>query len=163
MIACIAGASPRSFQTERYLLPRGVILGWGGPEAKYDQTVAPASRDFTERKAISFRIAQQALKPATTKLGGDMALTLTLEDEDGATSSIVTSALTSIPGIYSARFPFGLVDSSTESMFKTFRWEPSLFKTNGASIDLTRIKIIRFELTSPLGRVGLDDLELTDR
>lgn len=143
---------------------KGAVIAWSAAGAKYEETVALGSRDFTLRKAISFRIAQQALQPQTTGLGGDMSLTLTLEDESGRTSSIVTSALTSIPGIYSARIPFSSADSSTESVFKTLRFEPCLFKTDGRDIDLTKVKLVRFQLTpSPQGRFGFDDLELTDR
>jgi hypothetical protein len=144
---------------------RAAILEWNAAGANYLESIAAgANRDMTRHNSISFRVAQQPLQAETVALDADMELTVTLIDQGNRTSSIVTSALTTIPRVYPARLPRAAANSSTEAMFKTIRLNPCLFKTNGRNIDIDKIKEIRFDLTpSARGRIGFDDLDLTLR
>lgn len=144
---------------------RAAIIEWNAAGANYLESIAAgANRDMTRHKSISFRVAQQPLQAETVALNADMELTVTLIDQGNRTSSIVTSALTTIPRVYPARLAGGAANSSTEAMFKTIRLNPCLFKTNGRNIEIDKIKEIRFDLTpSARGRIGFDDLDLSLR
>lgn len=143
---------------------RGALIGWSDAGAILEHTVAPEHRDFTAARAVSVRIAQQPGASETTALAGDMSVTITLVDEDGAASSVQTGVSTPIPDVYpSIATDYFTLDTfvTTIAVMKTLRFDPLWFVADGSGIDLTRIDTIRFEfLPSATGRVGFDDLDV---
>jgi hypothetical protein len=78
----------------------GALFSWTGA-AEYTENLAGADQDLRGAGYISFRIAQQPKDARTVALGGDMTVTVEIEDTGGK-SAISLGVVDTVPGIYEA-------------------------------------------------------------
>ena len=143
--------------------PMGVVFEWDGP-AFYEQAIVPAERDFTDDTYISLRACQTTRHPKTVEDLEDLTFTVTLRDSSGVSSSIGIGAYGG--GIEE---PFQRTGAGNGTgwgnEFETIRIRLTDFLANGSGLDLADVEAVRLDFGgtfgSDLGRIGLDDIELT--
>jgi hypothetical protein len=145
---------------------RGVVFEFAeGAPSFYELEIVPEERDFTDDGFLSFRAAQGTRHPATTAALEDLTFTVTLEDTAGRTSSIDFGVFGGGIEEPYQRTGFG-EGAGWQNEFETIRIRLTDFLRDGASLDLSDVRAIRFELGegngSPQGRVALDDIELIE-
>ncbi len=153
------GASTRPDNT------RGVVFDWNGGDHYMEWEIVPDERDFSNDLYLSFRAGQGTRHPYTIAELGDLTFDVTLRDGSGATSTINVGAYGG--GIEE---PYQRTGSGTGAgwgvEFETIRMRLTDFLHNGSGLDLTSVVAIRFEFGSAhgatQGRIGVDDLELTN-
>jgi hypothetical protein len=140
---------------------RAVVLTWR-EAASYTTAVPEAQGDFSDFDFLSIRAAQGTRHPATVEQGGPLSFAIELEDADGATSRISASAFGMITSPY-LRSGLGAGDGWANE-FGTVRVPLRAFAIDGATVDLTRIRLVRLlfgpDEGAPVGRLALDDLYL---
>ncbi len=144
---------------------RGVVFDWNGTDRYIEWEIIPDGHDFSDDLYLSFRAAQGTRHPYTIAVIEDLTFAVTLRDGDGTTSSINI-------GAYGGGLedPFQRTGAGTGTGwhvdFETIRMRLTDFLNNGSGLDLTDIEAVRFDLGpswgSPEGRIGVDDLELTN-
>ena len=149
-----------------YDVTRGVVFDWtSGNDYFYEYEIIPSGRDFTDYRYLSFRACQGTRHPETTAELADLNFTVTLCNSDGVTSSINIGAYGG--GIEE---PYQRIDCGEgigwQNEFETIRIRLNDFLHNGVGLNLADIVAVRFEFGSSFGssrgRIGLDDVELTD-
>ena len=144
---------------------RGVTLGWNTEGGDAEWEVVAAKRDISTWRYFSFRAGQITRDPNTTAALGDLTFAVELRDEDGNTSSINIGAY---GGGLEEPYQRTSCGSGTgwSNFFETIRIPVADFTTDGTVLDLTRIEAVRFvfgpSFGSTVGRIGIDDLELTN-
>jgi hypothetical protein len=143
---------------------RGVVFSWND-DSWYEFEIIPDERDLTRFTYLSFRAAQSARHPNTVAELGDLTFTVTLRDENGVTSSINIGAYGGgIEEPYQRTGCGSGVGWANE--FETIRIRLTDFLNGGIGLDLTEVEAVRFEFGpsfgSSEGRIGLDDVALTD-
>ena len=142
-------------------------LDGGDYDITYDvSTTQPKFCDFTY---LSFRAAQGTRHPLTRSQLADLTFTVTLEDQDGVISSINIGATGGgIEEPYQRSGcppPIKLVIGGWNSEFETIRIRLTDFLTNGSGLNLNEVSKLIFNFGpswgSQMGRVGLDEIELT--
>jgi hypothetical protein len=169
---------------------RGSVFSVDGA-GDYDITysLTPEQRDMSGFEFLQFRAAQATRHPLTTAQLGDVSFTVTLRDGTGATSSIRIADLgAGIEEPYQRQVllvcgPGGLCCDPPACVFvgtifcgtgvgwnndfETVRIRLPELLNNGNALDMTDIRdvIFRFGPTwgSAQGRIGLDEIELTNR
>ncbi|MFG0286163.1 MAG: hypothetical protein ACF8R7_17235 [Phycisphaerales bacterium JB039] len=147
--------------------PMGVVFDWTtGSTRFYELAVAPAARDFTQFKLLSFRGCQGTRHPETVARLGDLSFTVTLRDGSGATSSIDF-------GAYGGGLeePYQRTGEGTgagwANEFEVIRIQLADFLRNQTPLDMTDIVAVRFDFGAGFGdergRVAIDDVELMTR
>ncbi|MCA9255209.1 MAG: hypothetical protein KDA33_06200, partial [Phycisphaerales bacterium] len=150
----------------------GVVFDWSAGGAYfYELEVIPSERDFSNDLFLSLRAAQGTQHPLTLADVGDLSFSVTLRDGTGTTSSIDFSAYGG-----GVEEPYARVGSGPAhcgpnpgwaNEFETIRIRLTDFLRDGSGLDLTDIVAIRLEFGaghgSAQGRIGLDDVELTDQ
>jgi hypothetical protein len=146
-------------------LEAGVVFDWDGKAAYYEVEIPAGSRDLRAHDAVSLRAAQGSRHPNTVALGGPLTFTVTLMDGAGGTSSIDIDRYGELPETY-GRWSLG-EGVGWANEFVTVRIPLAQFEADGAAIDRADITAIRLEFGpdfgSEMGRIGLDDLEVTLR
>lgn len=141
----------------------GVVFSWDGP-AFYEQEVVLAERDLRDDAFLSFRACQGTRHPNTMAALEDLTFDVTLVDGQGGSSSISVDA--SGGGVEEPYQRTGTgLDAGWANEFETIRLRLTDFLTDGSGLDLANVVAVRFELgypgRSPVGRLGLDQIELT--
>ncbi len=143
----------------------GVVFEWTSP-SYFEVEVDPAEADFTDDAYISLRASQGTRHPNTTATLGDLTFQVTLRDVNGISSSISCGAYgggVEEPYQRSGSGSGGGVGWHNE--METIRVRVSDFLANGSGINLQLIGAIRLDFGAPLGsavgRLGLDDIEIT--
>ncbi|HPF40900.1 MAG TPA: CHRD domain-containing protein [Phycisphaerae bacterium] len=150
----------------------GVVFDWStGAAYFYEMEVIPSQRDFSDDVFLSLRAAQGTQHPFTLADVGDLSFSVTLRDGAGATSSIDISAYGGGIEEPYARIGSGPANCGPNAgwanEFETIRIRLTDFLRDGSGLDLTDIVAIRLEFGaghgSAQGRIGLDDVELTNQ
>ncbi len=141
---------------------RGLVFEWTQPSF-LEFEVAPGARNLTEFAYVSVRACQATRHPLTTNALEDLTFSVTLRDAFGATSTLSIGAYGG--GITEPFQRAGVgMGEGWANEFETTRVRLDDFGRAGPGIDLTDVVAIRLEFglpgDSPLGRIGLDDLEL---
>ncbi len=152
----------------------GAVIGFDGV-ADYDltYTLLPGQRDLSSHDFLSFRAAQTTRHPFTLAELSDLTFTVTLVDRSGQKSSINIGAWgggieepyqrSTTPGNSSCNGP----GVGWNNEFETVRIPLDGFLNNGHPLKLTEIHQLRFEFGpswgSPVGRIGLGEIEFTGR
>jgi len=142
---------------------RGVVFDWSSP-AFYEIAVVPAGMDFSDDVYLSFRACQGSRHPLTTAVLEDLTFEVTLRDANGTSSSISCGAFGG--GIEEPYQRTGSgIGAGWANEMETIRIRLTDFLTNGSGLDLSLVAALRFELggagASAVGRIGLDDVEVT--
>jgi hypothetical protein len=142
-----------------------VVFDWStGSSPAYELEVIPGEQDFTRYTFLSFRACQGTRHPRTDALNSPLSFTATLRDGNGVSSSIDFAGYGRITRTY-LRTGYG-AGAGWANEFNTVRIRLTDFETDGSGLDLTNIEAIRFNFGSTYGssqgRIGLDDIELTN-
>jgi hypothetical protein len=144
---------------------RGIVFSYDGGADQWLNFELPAGgRDLTRFEFLSFRAAQATRHPNTISDLGDTTFHVALIDGAGGESSIGIGAFGG--GIEE---PYQRTNCGTgagwNNEFETIRIRLEDYQNNGAPLDLTDVRAVRFRFGpsfgTPSGRIGLDDLELT--
>jgi len=143
-------------------LARGVVFDWTQP-AWYEVELPPGDRNLAGQVWLSLRACQGTRHPYTIAALEDLTFAVTLRDELGATSSI--SCGFAGGGIEE---PYQRTGEGTgtgwANELETVRLRLTDFLTGGSGLDLRHVEAVRLEFGgpgySPIGRIGLDSLEL---
>lgn len=143
---------------------RGAVFEYGGGDRYLEFDVVPGREDFTDDSWLSFRAGQGTRHPETAAALEDLAFTVTLIDGGGSRSSInIASYGGGIEEPYQ-RSGYGAGDG-WQNEYETIRIRLADFLRNGSGLDLADIRKVRFEFGpsfgSAVGRLGIDDIELT--
>jgi hypothetical protein len=144
---------------------RGAVLGWTARGLWAEWEVPTGRRDLRAFEYLSFRATQVTRHPETLAELGDLSFRVGLRDEHGNWKSIRIGAYGA--GIEEP-YARGGCGSGTgwANFFETVRIRLSDYLTDGRVVDLSRIEAVRFVFggpgDSPVGRIGLDDLEFTN-
>lgn len=143
---------------------RGMVFDWDSADTYLEFEVVPAGSDFARYKYLSFRVCQGTRHPFTLAEDEDLVFNVTLRDESGATSTINIAAYGGgVEETY--RRTGGGNGAGWQNEFETTRIRLTDFLTDGAQLDLTKIKAVRFDFGPDFGadkgRLGFDDLEVT--
>ena len=142
---------------------RGIVFDWTAPASLEFGLVADA-RNISAQKYLSFRAAQGTRHPNTIAALEYLSFSVVLIDGHGRTSRIGIDA-----------YGEGLAEPYQRSgqgagvgwmnEFRSTRIPLRDFLAGGAALDLTDIVALRFEFggagDSAVGRIGMDDIELT--
>lgn len=142
-----------------------VVFDWpAGSTRAYELQVIPGERDLTRFTFLSFRACQGTRHPRTDALNSPLSFTATLRDGNGVSSSINFAGYGRITRTY-LRTGYG-TGAGWANEFNTIRIRLTDFETNGSGLNLADIEAIRFDFGSAFGsgqgRIGLDDIELTN-
>ena len=146
-------------------LSNGTVFDWSpGADRFLEWEVVPLARDLTDEVYLTFRACQGTRHPETVAEIGDTSFTVTLRDGSGGTSSIEILA-------YGAGLqePYQRTGSGSgagwQNEYETIRVRLTDFLHNGATLDLTDVVAVRFDVGSSYGssrgRVAVDDLALS--
>jgi hypothetical protein len=144
---------------------RLAVFAWDSP-AFIEFEVVEAQRDLSGDAHLSFRAAQGSRHPNTTAALEDLTFDVLLRDAVGTTSRINIGAYGGGVEEPYQRVQCG-VGAGWANEFETIRIRLADFLTNGSGLDLTNIVAVRFEFaapgggTSPVGRLGLDEIAIT--
>ncbi len=143
----------------------GAAFDWQGP-AYLELEILPCERDLTDNGWLSFRACQGTRHPDTTAVLEDLTFSVTLRDTHGTTSTISIAAYGG--GIEEPYQRAGAgIGAGWGNEFETVAIRLTDFLANGSGLDPTSVEAIRFEFglpgDSPVGRLGLDDVELSLR
>lgn len=143
---------------------RGIVFGWDAP-ASLEFSVVPSMRNMSAHEFLSLRACQASRHPFTTAQLGNLSFTLTLVDGRGVSSSIPIDAYGGGVGEPYLRGGSG-VGFGWANEFETFRVRLSDFVTDGRDLELYDVHALRLDFGdgagSTLGRIGIDDVELSD-
>jgi hypothetical protein len=143
----------------------GVVFDWDAKDAFYELQLPKGSYDLRPYGYVSFRAAQGTRHPNTDSLDGPLSFTVVLVDGTGAESAVDVSSFGVLTETY-PRFGEGPGEGWANE-FNTIRIPVTAFDADGRAIDLGDIRSIRFAFGpsygSELGRIGLDDVEVTFR
>jgi hypothetical protein len=142
---------------------RGVVFDWDAP-SYYELSLPPAERDLRAGAYLSLKACQAARHPNTEAELGDLTFTVTLRDALGRTSSISIGATGG-----GVEEPYQRTGAGTgagwANEFETQRIRLTDFLSDGVQLDLGHIKAVRLEFGgasgSSVGRIGIDDIEIT--
>ncbi len=144
---------------------RGIVFQWTAPTYLEFEVVA-AARNFADYAYLSFRACQSTRHPLTLADLEDLTFDVTLRDAYGNTSTLNIGAYKG--GITD---PFARSGNGTgagwSNEFETTRVRLADFATNHPDFVLSDVAAIRFEFAgpgaSPVGRIGMDDIELVQQ
>lgn len=143
---------------------RGVAFDFeSSADSYYEFSVLPAQYDFSDDTLLSFRAAQITRHPLTTAVLGDLTFTVTLLDGLGRASSINIGVFGGGIEEPYQRTGYGS-GAGWQNEFEVIRIRLTDFLRDGADLDLTDIRAIRFEFGpsfgSAQGGVSFDNIEL---
>jgi dienelactone hydrolase len=139
----------------------GVVFGWTSP-ARFGYRLPERDADWSGATAFSFAACQATRDPNTVALDDDLDLSVTLVDGAGTavTRSIRPYAVIAAP--YQRMFDGD--GKGWSNAFTTVRMPLVDFTSDGTGLDLADVREVHLELggegQSPLGRIGLDDVEV---
>ena len=141
----------------------GVVFQWETPSF-YQVEIPSGERDLRDDGFLSFRACQMSRHPLTVASLDALDFDVVLVDALGSESRIAISATSEIFGDPYQRAGEGSgVGWSNE--LETTRMRLADFVAGDASLDLARVKAIRFEFGGPgrsaAGRIGLDEIQIT--
>ncbi|MEZ4237696.1 MAG: hypothetical protein R3F59_16420 [Myxococcota bacterium] len=141
---------------------RGLVVQWGeGDDGLVEFEVPPAGRDVRGLEALSLRAAQSTRHPNTVALDGMLSFGIALVDGAGHVTEVDHRVYGGIPKPY-ARTGLGS-GTGWVNEFQTIRVPIAAFTADPA-LDPSDVVAVRLLFGSahgsPLGQVGLDDLEL---
>jgi hypothetical protein len=145
-------------------LSKGTVFNWTTGTPRFYRSAIPAAmQDVSGFDLLSFRAAQQTRHADTVALPlGNLNFTVTLVDADGNTSAVSTGWQGGAFDEPYQRTGYG-TGTGWQAAFETVRFPLEQFKTNGRTLDLTRITEVRFDFGPAFGndrgRIGLDDIE----
>jgi hypothetical protein len=139
-------------------------------DVTYDLTNANGTPNFREFAYLSFRAAQGSRHPLTSAVLEDLTFSVALEDSAGNRSWINIGAYGGgIEEPYqrgNSSPPCG-VGNGWNSEYETIRIRLTDFLNNGSSLNLSAVRKVIFgfgpSYGSSLGRIGLDEIELTTK
>ncbi|MBD3868398.1 MAG: hypothetical protein IFK94_09760 [Acidobacteria bacterium] len=145
---------------------RGAVFDYAaGGDSFYELEVVPVEQDFSDDRFLSFRFVQGTRHPLTAAELGDLNLTVSLVDGVGGASAI---RIDTYGGGVEEPYQRGNYGSGAgwQNEFETVRIRITDFLANGSDLDLSNIRFVRFDFGSSYGsaqgRLGLDDVELTE-
>jgi hypothetical protein len=144
---------------------RIAVFDWSAP-AFIEFQVIQAQRDFSDDAYLSFRAAQGTRHPNTIAALEDLTFDAVLRDASGQTSRINISANGGGLEEPYQRIACG-IGTGWANEFETVRIRLGGFLANGSGLDLTDIVAVRFDFAAPgsgtsaVGRIGLDEIEIT--
>jgi len=143
---------------------RGLVFDWSG-DSSIEFEVVPGQRDFTDDTFLSFRAAQGTRHPQTAAALEDLTFTVSVRDGQGNTGSINI-------GVFEGGIeePYQRTGSGSgagwQNEYETVRVRLSDFQADGTGVDLADVRAVRFDFGpsfgSPVGRLGLDDVHVTN-
>jgi hypothetical protein len=143
----------------------GVVFDWNEKDASYEIGLPKGAHDLRAYGYLSFRAAQGTRHPNTVSLDGPLSFTVVLVDGSGAESAVDISTF----GVLTETYPRPGEGSGEgwANEFNTIRIPLTSFDADGRAFDLGDVRSVRFAFGpsygSPLGRIGLDDVEVTFR
>ena len=144
---------------------RGLAFAWHGSDAFLLFEVPPLARDLTGFEYLSFRAAQATRDPATQSEAGDLDFTVELRDSAGRAFRIAIGAYSGGIEEPYQRGGCGTFGQGWANEFETIRIRLTDFQGGKHSLDLGDVVSVGFLFGpshgSPLGRIGLDELEFT--
>jgi hypothetical protein len=146
-------------------LEAGVVFDWDGKDTTYELELPKGAYDLRPYGYLSFRAAQGTRHPNTVALDGPLSFTVVLVDGTGAESAIDVSSF----GLLTETYPRDGEGPGEgwANEFNTIRIPITAFDADGWPIDLGDIRKVRFAFGpsygSELGRIGLDDVEVSFR
>jgi hypothetical protein len=146
-------------------ITRGLVFDFGGAsEQQVSFEVVPAAHNALGYTWLSFRAAQVTRSAATTSELADTGFTVTLSDGSGHSSSVSSSAYGGGTEEPYQRSSCG-IGFGWGNEFETVRIRLTDFLSDGSGLDLSDLRAVTFRfgpgLSSTMGRLGLDDVELT--
>lgn len=144
---------------------RGVTFDWDAA-AFLEFDVPAGAQDATGFDSLSFRACQRTRVAQTIMALEDLTFSVTLRDDLGAESTLPLTAFTG--GIVEPYQRTGQgAGAGWSNEFETVRLRLADFTADDAPLRLDRIRTVRFEFgqpgMSPVGAIGLDDLQFTRR
>ncbi|MCA8959563.1 MAG: hypothetical protein KDC38_03575 [Planctomycetes bacterium] len=161
-------ADPMNGMTQASSTPddsRGVVFDWPSGSSRFYQWEVPAAQsNFADDSFLTLRACQGTRHPNTNALAGTLNFTVTLTDTFGTSSSINITDFGTITRPYQrSRCGTG---SGWANEFNIVRLRVADFENDASGIDLSTIATVRLDfgpgLSSTLGRIGVDDLQLTE-
>ncbi len=142
---------------------RGIVFDWSyDSPASLGFDLPPEARDLADGGFVSFRVCQGTRHPNTTALDDLLSFSVVLVDSSGAESAIDFGVYGRVPEPF-ARTGGGS-GTGWSNEFSTVRVPVLAFTTERPELDLTSLTTLRFDFGadhgSPIGRVGLDDVEI---
>jgi len=143
----------------------GVVFDWDAP-SYWEVQLDPADINLADDAYLSFRACQGTRHPNTTAALEDLTFFVSLRDGNGVSSSIEIGAYGG--GIEEPYQRSGFLSGSGtgwHNEMETIRIRVSDFLANGSEINIFIIDTVRFDFglpgSSAMGRLGLDDIEIT--
>ncbi len=143
----------------------GFVFDWVVPSF-WEVKVHPLDADFADDTYLSLRACQGTRHPNTIAVLEDLTFMVTLQDGNGVSSSINIAAYGG--GIEEPYQRSGFLSGAGvgwHNEMETIRIRISDFLANASDINLHIIDAVRLEFggpgTSAVGRLGLDDIEVT--
>jgi hypothetical protein len=143
----------------------GAVFDWDQP-AWLELGIVSCEQDLRDAGWLSFRACQGTRHPNTTAALEDLVFAVSLRDTHGTTSTISIGAYGGgIEEPYQRTGSGGGVGWGDE--FETIRMRVTDFLADNSGLDLSSVEAIRFDFglpgSSPIGRLGIDDVELSLR
>jgi hypothetical protein len=143
----------------------GIVFDWDAP-AYWEAEIDPHQGDFTDYTYLSMRACQGTRHPNTAAALEDLTFLVSLRDVNGVQSTISVGAYgggVEEPYQRSGSLSGGGVGWHNE--METIRIRLTDFLADGSGLNLQLIQAVRFDFggqgVSPIGRQGMDDIELT--
>jgi hypothetical protein len=143
----------------------GVVFDWDTP-AYWEAEIDPLQSDFADYTYLSLRACQGTRHPNTTAALEDLTFLVSLRDVNGVESTISIGAYgggIEEPYQRSGSLSGGGVGWHNE--METIRIRLTDFLADESGLNLHLIQAVRFDFggqgVSPIGRQGMDDIELT--
>jgi hypothetical protein len=144
--------------------------GGGDYDLTYDLSNANNRPNFSKFRYLSFRAAQGSRHPLTAAVLDDLTFSVALEDAAGNRSWINLGAYgggIEEPYQRNTGFTSCGIGTGWNSEFETIRIRLTDFLNNGSGVNLAAIRKVVFgfgpSYGSTLGRIGLDEIELTTK
>ncbi len=142
---------------------RAAVFDYNG-DAELTFAIAAGDEDFSSFAYLSFRTCQATRHPLTTSTLGDTTFDVVLTDTNAVSSSINIGAYGG-----GAEEPYQRSGCGTgvgwHNEYETIRIRLTDFQNDASGLDLTSIDSVSLQFGpshgSPVGRLGLDDLQLS--
>jgi len=143
----------------------GVVFDWEGPSF-WEVKVSPFDADFADDTYLSLRACQGTRHPLTNAALEDLTFLVTLRDGNGVSSTINIGAYgAGIEEPYQRNGFFSGAGLGWHNEMETIRIRITDFLCNDSGLNINIIDAVRLDFgllgTSPVGRLGLDDIEVT--
>jgi hypothetical protein len=146
-------------------LESGVVFDWTKEDGELELELPEGAYDLRTYGYLSFRAAQGTRHPNTVALDAALTFAVALVDGSGNESAVDVASFGVLPETYKRDGEGPGLGWANE--FNTIRIPLPAFTADGRALDLGDVRSVKFlfgpTYGSALGRVGLDDVEVTYR